>query len=179
MLKNLGRWTQNSRRREASSQTQNDGDRQEKTGWTLPSDVRTFGILFDERPQQTACSFFTGRRHRQGRHARCHHREYVLKQWFHFQLTSMELQGFYNHDTDGSLSGPVEHVKSGSPFLLHAASKPPRLPPLNSTITSPLMQIKRRICWITAWPRMGMCSHHLWSGQKWCPVRKVAEDHHH
>lgn len=42
----------------------------------------------------------------------------------------MELQGFYNHDTDGSLSGPVEHVKSGSPFLLHAASKPPSTPAL-------------------------------------------------
>lgn len=42
----------------------------------------------------------------------------------------MELQGFYSHDTDGSLSGPVEHVKSGSPFLLHAAAKPPSTPTL-------------------------------------------------
>lgn len=42
----------------------------------------------------------------------------------------MELQGFYSHDTDGSLSGPVEHVKSGSPFLLHPASKPQTAPAL-------------------------------------------------
>lgn len=42
----------------------------------------------------------------------------------------MELQGFYNHDVDGSLSGPAEHVKSGSPFLLHPASKPPTTPAL-------------------------------------------------
>lgn len=42
----------------------------------------------------------------------------------------MELQGFYNHDVDGSLSGSVEHVKSGSPFLLHPASKPPTTPAL-------------------------------------------------
>lgn len=42
----------------------------------------------------------------------------------------MELQGFYTHDTDGSLSGPVDHVKSGSPFLLHTAAKPPTTPTL-------------------------------------------------
>lgn len=42
----------------------------------------------------------------------------------------MELQGFYSHDTDGSLSGTVEHVKSGSPFLLHPASKPQTAPAL-------------------------------------------------
>lgn len=42
----------------------------------------------------------------------------------------MELQGFYSHDNDGSLSGPVEHVKSGSPFLLHPASKPQTAPAL-------------------------------------------------
>lgn len=41
----------------------------------------------------------------------------------------MELQGFY-HDADGSLSGPVEHVKSGSPFLLHTATKQPTTPTL-------------------------------------------------
>ncbi|XP_019765337.1 protein grainyhead isoform X2 [Dendroctonus ponderosae] len=46
------------------------------------------------------------------------------------KLTSMELQGFYTHDPDGSLSGPVDHVKAGSPFLLHAASKPPTTPTL-------------------------------------------------
>lgn len=46
------------------------------------------------------------------------------------KLTSMELQGFYAHDPEGSLSGPVEHVKSGSPFLLHTASKPPTTPTL-------------------------------------------------
>ncbi|XP_076260960.1 grainy head isoform X5 [Rhynchophorus ferrugineus] len=45
------------------------------------------------------------------------------------KLTSMELQGFYTHDTDGSLVGS-DHVKSGSPFLLHAASKPPSTPTL-------------------------------------------------
>nr|CAH7726301.1 unnamed protein product [Callosobruchus chinensis] len=45
------------------------------------------------------------------------------------KLTSMELQGFYAHE-DGSLGGPVEHVKTGSPFLLHAASKPPTTPTL-------------------------------------------------
>ncbi|XP_063928371.1 protein grainyhead isoform X2 [Zophobas morio] len=46
------------------------------------------------------------------------------------KLTSMELQGFYPHDTDNSLTGPVDHVKSGSPFLLHAAAKPPTTPTL-------------------------------------------------
>ncbi|XP_049824299.1 protein grainyhead isoform X4 [Aethina tumida] len=47
------------------------------------------------------------------------------------KLTSMELQGFYApHDTDGSLTGPVDHVKSGSQFLLHAATKPPTTPTL-------------------------------------------------
>ncbi|XP_056645184.1 protein grainyhead-like isoform X3 [Diorhabda sublineata] len=46
------------------------------------------------------------------------------------KLTSMELQGFYSQE-DGSLSGPVDHVKtSGSPFLLHTASKPPTTPTL-------------------------------------------------
>ncbi|XP_060516360.1 protein grainyhead isoform X2 [Cylas formicarius] len=46
------------------------------------------------------------------------------------KLTSMELQGFYSHDADGSLSGSVDHVKTGSPFLLHTASKPPTTPTL-------------------------------------------------
>ncbi|XP_022915234.2 protein grainyhead isoform X4 [Onthophagus taurus] len=46
------------------------------------------------------------------------------------QLTSMELQSFYGHDTDTSLNGPVEHVKAGSPFLLHAAAKTPTTPTL-------------------------------------------------
>ncbi|XP_031335956.1 protein grainyhead isoform X3 [Photinus pyralis] len=46
------------------------------------------------------------------------------------KLTSMELQGFYPHDTDSSLSGPADHVKSGSPFLLHTAGKPPTTPTL-------------------------------------------------
>lgn len=41
----------------------------------------------------------------------------------------MELQGFYSHE-DGSLSGPVDHVKAGSPFLLHTAAKPPTTPTL-------------------------------------------------
>ncbi|XP_030748453.1 protein grainyhead-like isoform X2 [Sitophilus oryzae] len=45
------------------------------------------------------------------------------------KLTSMELQGFYSHDPDGSLTGQ-DHVKSGSPFLLHTASKPPSTPTL-------------------------------------------------
>lgn len=40
----------------------------------------------------------------------------------------MELQGFYNNETDSSLSGGQsegsQHLKSGSPFLLHAATKP-------------------------------------------------------
>lgn len=49
---------------------------------------------------------------------------------FFFKLTSMELQGFYAHDPDGSLTGPVDHVKAGSPFLLHTASKPPTTPTL-------------------------------------------------
>ena len=42
----------------------------------------------------------------------------------------MELQGFYSHDSDGSLNGQVEHLKSGSPFLLHAAAKTPTTPTL-------------------------------------------------
>lgn len=52
----------------------------------------------------------------------------------------MELQGFYNHETDSSLSGgggaggPTpevgQHLKSGSPFLLHAAVKTPTTPTL-------------------------------------------------
>lgn len=42
----------------------------------------------------------------------------------------MELQGFYSHDPEGSLNGPVEHVKSGSPFLLHTAAKTPTTPTL-------------------------------------------------
>ncbi|XP_066248632.1 protein grainyhead isoform X1 [Euwallacea similis] len=46
------------------------------------------------------------------------------------KLTTMELQGFYTHDPDSSLSGPVDHVKAGSPFLLHTASKPPTTPTL-------------------------------------------------
>ncbi|XP_022915231.2 protein grainyhead isoform X2 [Onthophagus taurus] len=46
------------------------------------------------------------------------------------KLTSMELQSFYGHDTDTSLNGPVEHVKAGSPFLLHAAAKTPTTPTL-------------------------------------------------
>lgn len=41
----------------------------------------------------------------------------------------MELQGFYAHE-DGSLSGSVDHVKTGSPFLLHTAAKPPTTPTL-------------------------------------------------
>ncbi|XP_072401776.1 uncharacterized protein grh isoform X1 [Diabrotica undecimpunctata] len=45
------------------------------------------------------------------------------------KLTSMELQGFYSQE-DGSLSGPVDYVKTGSPFLLHPASKPPITPTL-------------------------------------------------
>lgn len=41
----------------------------------------------------------------------------------------MELQGFYNNETDSSLSGGgqnegTQHLKSGSPFLLHPATKP-------------------------------------------------------
>ncbi|XP_065166555.1 protein grainyhead isoform X2 [Atheta coriaria] len=48
------------------------------------------------------------------------------------KLTSMELQGFYGHDTDGALGGTVhtEHVKAASPFLLHTAAKPPVTPTL-------------------------------------------------
>lgn len=46
----------------------------------------------------------------------------------------MELQGFYNHDDSQSLSsGQTDggHLKSSpSPFLLHAASKPPITPTL-------------------------------------------------
>lgn len=46
----------------------------------------------------------------------------------------MELQGFYNHETDSSLSGgqseSSQHLKSGSPFLLHPATKPPITPTL-------------------------------------------------
>lgn len=51
----------------------------------------------------------------------------------------MELQGFYNHETDSSLSGSgggapqgeaPQHLKSASPFLLHAAVKPPTTPTL-------------------------------------------------
>ncbi|KAG5893976.1 hypothetical protein JTB14_006579 [Gonioctena quinquepunctata] len=45
------------------------------------------------------------------------------------KLTSMELQGFYSHE-DGSLGGPVDHGKTGSPFLLHTAPKPPNTPTL-------------------------------------------------
>lgn len=41
----------------------------------------------------------------------------------------MELQGFYAHE-EGSLSGSVDHVKTGSPFLLHTAAKPPTTPTL-------------------------------------------------
>jgi hypothetical protein len=45
-----------------------------------------------------------------------------------FQLTSMELQGFYGHDTDtSSLSnGEPGSLKHSSPFLLHSgvANKP-------------------------------------------------------
>lgn len=47
----------------------------------------------------------------------------------YLQLTSMELQGFYSHE-DGSLGGSVDHVKAGSPFLLHTAAKPPTTPTL-------------------------------------------------
>ncbi|KAK9890438.1 hypothetical protein WA026_010524 [Henosepilachna vigintioctopunctata] len=39
------------------------------------------------------------------------------------KLTTMELQGFYPHDPEGSLGGPVDH-KNGSPFLLHPVVKP-------------------------------------------------------
>ncbi|XP_044764885.1 protein grainyhead isoform X3 [Coccinella septempunctata] len=46
------------------------------------------------------------------------------------KLTTMELQGFYPHDAEGSLGGPVDHVKAGSPFLLHPAVKPPTTPTL-------------------------------------------------
>ncbi|XP_050313252.1 protein grainyhead isoform X2 [Anthonomus grandis grandis] len=46
------------------------------------------------------------------------------------KLTSMELQGFYTHDPDNSLTGSVDHVKANSPFLLHAGSKPPTTPTL-------------------------------------------------
>lgn len=49
------------------------------------------------------------------------------------KLTTMELQGFYGHDADGALvGGPVDHVTkaAGSPFLLHAASKPQPAPAL-------------------------------------------------
>nr|XP_023023836.1 protein grainyhead isoform X2 [Leptinotarsa decemlineata] len=45
------------------------------------------------------------------------------------KLTSMELQGFYSHE-DGSLGGTVDHGKTGSPFLLHTAPKPPNTPTL-------------------------------------------------
>ncbi|CAH0562064.1 unnamed protein product [Brassicogethes aeneus] len=47
------------------------------------------------------------------------------------QLASMELQGFYTpHDTDGSLTGAVDHVKPGSQFLLHTATKQSTTPTL-------------------------------------------------
>ncbi|XP_045482886.1 protein grainyhead isoform X3 [Harmonia axyridis] len=46
------------------------------------------------------------------------------------KLTTMELQGFYPHEAEGSLGGPVDHVKAGSPFLLHPAVKPPTTPTL-------------------------------------------------
>ena len=39
-----------------------------------------------------------------------------------FQLSSMELQGFYGHDAD-SLTGGPDGIKP-SPFLLHSATKP-------------------------------------------------------
>lgn len=45
----------------------------------------------------------------------------------------MELQGFYNHEDSQSLSSGQNdsHLKSaGSPFLLHAATKPPITPTL-------------------------------------------------
>ncbi|CAH0562063.1 unnamed protein product [Brassicogethes aeneus] len=47
------------------------------------------------------------------------------------KLASMELQGFYTpHDTDGSLTGAVDHVKPGSQFLLHTATKQSTTPTL-------------------------------------------------
>ncbi|XP_044741355.1 protein grainyhead isoform X2 [Chrysoperla carnea] len=49
------------------------------------------------------------------------------------KLTTMELQGFYSHETDSSLSGGGEgsqHLKGGSPFLLHAVSKPQPAAPI-------------------------------------------------
>lgn len=43
----------------------------------------------------------------------------------------MELHGFYPHDTDSPLSSSTDHVKSASPFLLHAATaKTPTTPTL-------------------------------------------------
>lgn len=42
----------------------------------------------------------------------------------------MELQGFYTHDNDTTLTGSTDHVKAGSPFLLHAVAKPPTTPTL-------------------------------------------------
>ncbi|KAL3289789.1 hypothetical protein HHI36_023182 [Cryptolaemus montrouzieri] len=46
------------------------------------------------------------------------------------KLTTMELQGIYPHDPEGSFGGSVDHVKAGSPFLLHPAVKPPTTPTL-------------------------------------------------
>lgn len=46
------------------------------------------------------------------------------------KLTTMELQGFYSHDPEGSLGGSVDHIKGGSPFLLHAAVKTSTTPTL-------------------------------------------------
>lgn len=45
----------------------------------------------------------------------------------------MELQGFYNNETDSTLRGGGEgsqHLKGGSPFLLHAVSKPAPTTPI-------------------------------------------------
>jgi len=67
------------------------------------------------------------------------------------QLTSMELQGFYGHETDtSSLSnGETGSLKHTSPFLLHSGTKGPTTPTLKfhnhfppDTLSPPLKRPK-------------------------------------
>lgn len=63
-----GSWTKDQRRRAEGRQTKNDRHGSQENRRTLSSAVRTIGILFDERPQQTAGALLARRRYRQGVH---------------------------------------------------------------------------------------------------------------
>lgn len=65
-FRSIGSRKKDQRRRAEGGQTEDDGHGTQEDRRTLPSAVRAIGVLFDERPQQTAGALLARRRHRQG-----------------------------------------------------------------------------------------------------------------